>query len=232
MRSHPHISSEFFGWSVPGRPRLPEEVGYSPSVAELVLHVVESPHEGESEIALTGQRAVEIGRAGGLDLTLTDAHVSERHARIVSTAGEFVVEDLGSENGTYVNEQPIQAPRVLLPGDRIRVGLTVLELQPAGATPIRPQAPELPDADHVLQHVPEEALSTPDPDPDAPPPFLVAEQPAAFVPQAVADETIDRPDSPLLRAWRDTHVKVQTEVAAFALLAVAGLGVGVWLGFH
>jgi len=201
-------------------------------VADLVLHIVEGPHDGESEIPLTGQGAVEIGHADGLDLTLSDAHVSERHARIMSTAGEFVVEDLGSEDGTYVNEQPIHAPRALQPGDQIRIGLTVLELQPAGATPIRPQAPELPDADHVFHHVPEEALSTPDIDPDAPPAFLVAEQPPGFVPQAVVDETIERPDSPLLRAWRDTHVKVQTEVAAFALLAVAGLGVGVWLGFH
>ena len=141
------------------------------------------------------------------------------------------MEDLGSESGTYVNEQAIHGPRVLLPGDRIRIGLTVLELHAAGATPSQPQAPEVPDADHVLQHVPEETLSTPDPEPDAPPPFLVAEQEAAFVPQAV-DEAMAGPDSPLLRAWRDTHIKAQTQVAAFAMLAVAGLGVGLWLGFH
>src|SRR5262249_3206738 len=195
---------------------------------DLVLHIVESPDDGESEIALTGQGAVEIGRADGLDLTLTDAHVSERHARIVSTADEFVVEDLGSVDGTYVNEQPIHAPRVLLPGDRIRVGLTVLELQPAGATPIRPQAPELPDADHVLHHVPEEALSTPDLDPDAPPAFLVAEQPPGFVPQAVVDETIERPESPLLRAWRGTPRKGRAEGSRCVALAARRLGVGSW----
>jgi Inner membrane component of T3SS, cytoplasmic domain len=200
-------------------------------VAELVLHIVESPHEGERELAIGG-RTVELGGAEGLGLTLRDAHVAERHARITPSGDALVVEDLGSENGTYVNEQPIHGPRVLLPGDRIRVGLTVLELQPAGEPPVRPRAPELPDAGHVLQHVPEETLSTPEPEPEALPPFRVAEEPAAFVPQAVVDETIDRPDSALLRAWRDTHVKAQTQVAAFALLAVAGLGVGLWLGFH
>jgi len=197
-------------------------------VAELVLHIVESPHDGENEIALAGD-TVELGHAEGLGLTLRDAHVSERHARIMPTAGEFVLEDLGSESGTYVNEQAIHGPRVLLPGDRIRIGLTVFELHAAGAIPSQPQAPEVPDADHVLQHVPEEALSTPEP--DEPAPFLVPEQEAAFVPQAVVDET-NRPDSPLLRAWRDTHVKAQTQVAAFAMLAIAGLGVGLWLGFH
>jgi predicted component of type VI protein secretion system len=196
-------------------------------VAELVLHIVESPHEGEREIAIEG-RGVELGGAEGLGLTLHDAHVAERHARITPSGDAFVVEDLGSESGTYVNEQPIHGPHVLRPGDRVRLGLTVLELQPAGKTPVRPQAPELPDAEHVLQPVPEETLSTPEPDA----PFRVAETPAAFVPQEVVDETIDRPDSPLLRAWRDTHVKTQTQVAAFAMLAVAGLGVGLWLGFH
>jgi predicted component of type VI protein secretion system len=200
-------------------------------VAELVLHIVESPHDGTNELALTGH-TVELGRAEGLGLTLRDAHVSERHARIMPTAGEFVVEDLGSEGGTYVNEQAIHGPRMLLPGDRIRIGLTVLELHAAGATPSQPQAPEVPDANHVLQHVPEETLSIADPEPGDPPPFLVPEQEAAFLPQAGGDDTMEGPDSPLLRAWRDTHVKVQTEVAAFAMLAVAGLGVGLWLGFH
>ena len=200
-------------------------------MSELALHVVESPHEGEHEIAI-GARTVELGAATGLAVTLRDAHVAERHARITSAGDALVVEDLGSEGGTYVNDQEIHGPRVLLPGDQIRIGLTVLELQPAGATPVRPQAPEIPDADHILQHVPENALSTPEPEPDAPAPFRVTEEPAAFVSQAIVDETIGRPDSPLLRAWRDTHVKAQTQVAAFALLAAAGLGVGLWLGFH
>jgi predicted component of type VI protein secretion system len=198
-------------------------------VAELVLHIVESPHEGKQTIEMGGS-AVEIGGADGLELTLRDPHVAERHARIAPAGGAFVVEDLGSETGTYVNEQAIQEPRVLLPGDRIRLGLTVLELQPTGTTPVRPQAPERPDADHVLEHVPEATLSIPEPEP--PPLFRVGETPPAFVPDAVMEETVDRPDSPLLRAWRDTHVKAQTQVAAFALLAVTGLGVGLWLGFH
>ena len=193
-------------------------------MAELVLHIVESPHEGESEIAVAG-RTVELGGAEGLTLTLRDAHVAERHARITPSDDALVLEDLGSESGTYVNEQPIHGPRVLLPGDRIRLGLTVLELRPADQPPVRTQTPDAPDAADVLHHVPEHALSTP------PPPFRVGETPAAFVPEQI-DETLGSPGSPLLKAWRDTHVKQQTQVAAFALLAVTGLGVGLWLGFH
>jgi Inner membrane component of T3SS, cytoplasmic domain len=197
-------------------------------VAELVLHIVEGPHEGENEIAIAG-RTVELGGAEGLELTLGDAHVAERHARISPSADALVLEDLGSESGTYVNEQPVHGPYVLRPGDRIRVGLTVLELRPIGESPGRPRMPEVPDFADVLHHVPEQALSTPEP--AELPPFRVAETPAAFLPEEI-DKQIGRSGSPLLKAWRDAHVKEQTQVAAFAVLAVTGLGVGLWLGFH
>lgn len=196
-------------------------------MSELVLHVLESPDRRESEVGLGSP--LEIGTDPGLGLTLADDHVSMRHARVRVSGDAAVVEDLGSGGETFVNEQPIHGPRVILPGDHIRVGLTVLELRAAGepATP-RP-APEVPHVpDDVLHHVPDHALVSPEPEP---PPFRAEESPAAFVPPEV-DEAIGQQESRLLAAWRDTHVKQQTHIAAFGLLAAAGLAVGMWLGFH
>ncbi len=47
---------------------------------------------------------------------LEDGEVSRRHARISPSNGSVVVEDLGSRNGSFVNEQPINGPRQLQPG--------------------------------------------------------------------------------------------------------------------
>ena len=69
-----------------------------------------------------------VGRAMGCDLRLEDTYVSQEHARIFAKNGSWYVEDLGSTNGTFVNEQRLAAPAMLTPGDRIRVGTTILEL--------------------------------------------------------------------------------------------------------
>ena len=55
--------------------------------------------------------------------------MSQQHARIFGKNGSWYVEDLGSTNGTFVNEQRLAAPAMLAPGDRIRVGTTVMELR-------------------------------------------------------------------------------------------------------
>ena len=70
-----------------------------------------------------------VGRAIECDLRLEDTYVSQQHARIFGKNGSWYVEDLGSTNGTFVNEQRLAAPAMLAPGDRIRVGTTVMELR-------------------------------------------------------------------------------------------------------
>jgi pSer/pThr/pTyr-binding forkhead associated (FHA) protein len=69
-----------------------------------------------------------VGRGAECDLRLDDTFVSQEHARIFAKDGSWYVEDLGSTNGTFVNEQRLAAPAMLTSGDRIRVGTTVLEL--------------------------------------------------------------------------------------------------------
>lgn len=69
--------------------------------------------------------AVEIGRAtSGMTLSATD--VSRRHARIYADAEGFVLEDLGSANGTFLNGEKLEAPTRVQFGDRVQVGKTVL----------------------------------------------------------------------------------------------------------
>jgi len=63
-----------------------------------------------------------IGRAGECDLRPDEPTVSRRHARIDVAAGGHVVADLGSANGTRVNDEPVAGPRPLRDGDYLRVG--------------------------------------------------------------------------------------------------------------
>jgi pSer/pThr/pTyr-binding forkhead associated (FHA) protein len=69
-----------------------------------------------------------IGRLGDSDIVLADPGVSRRHAEVRREDGEFVVADLGSTNGTMVNEATI-GERTLEEGDRITLGKTVLEFR-------------------------------------------------------------------------------------------------------
>jgi pSer/pThr/pTyr-binding forkhead associated (FHA) protein len=70
-----------------------------------------------------------VGRAPECEIRLDDTYVSQQHARIFGKTDRWYVEDLGSTNGTYVNDQKLAAPALVQPGDRIRVGTTVLELR-------------------------------------------------------------------------------------------------------
>ena len=64
---------------------------------------------------------VTLGR-GNVEIRLEDPFASSRHARISREGHVFVLEDLGSTNGTYLNEEPLGGPAPLHSGDRIRIG--------------------------------------------------------------------------------------------------------------
>jgi pSer/pThr/pTyr-binding forkhead associated (FHA) protein len=72
------------------------------------------------------ETAISIGRAPTNDIPLSDSSVSGEHCRIRPEGGVFVVHDLKSTNGTYVNEKRIERHR-LSEGDVIRVGETQLQ---------------------------------------------------------------------------------------------------------
>ncbi len=67
-----------------------------------------------------------IGRAPANSITITDGSVSTNHARILKTTEGFVIEDLKSRNGTFVNGEKVDDKRLLFDGDLIRLGKVIL----------------------------------------------------------------------------------------------------------
>ena len=72
---------------------------------------------------------IDIGRADTCTIHLTDTYASQVHARLSARGPAWVVEDLGSTNGTFLNERRVESPSEVRAGDRIRIGTTVLELR-------------------------------------------------------------------------------------------------------
>lgn len=79
-------------------------------------------------VELTGD-PITIGRADDSTITLTDDYVSTRHARLVQQEGAWLIEDLGSTNGTYLDRQRVTTATPVTVGQPIRIGKTVLELR-------------------------------------------------------------------------------------------------------
>lgn len=72
---------------------------------------------------------LKIGRSADCQLILDDDYVSTRHARIYRTTTGYMVEDLGSTNGTYLNQERLSAPAPFTPSDTLRIGRTLLVVE-------------------------------------------------------------------------------------------------------
>ncbi len=83
--------------------------------------VVERAAGHPDGIAYSLEHGATLGR-GDVEIRLEDPFASTRHARIDRQGSVLVLEDLGSTNGTYLNEEPLDGPRPLHHGDRIRIG--------------------------------------------------------------------------------------------------------------
>jgi hypothetical protein len=107
----------------PKAPRPPKPRRGAPKI----LVVTTGPGEG-TRIELGGS-PISIGRAAENTLVLDDDYVSGRHARLFPHEGAWVVEDLGSTNGTYLDRTRLTVPLVVPVGTPVRIGKTVLELR-------------------------------------------------------------------------------------------------------
>jgi len=224
-------------------------------VADLTLEIVEGESAGRT-IAL--HEPLEVGRSQGLGIVLEDTEVSRRHARITPSGGGAVVEDLGSRNGSFVNEQPIDGPRQVGPGDRVRCGLTIFELHSAeqvarGVSGVMP-VPQITELGHgVLEPVQVQDLPPPAPEPQLPG-FRVPQTDPAYVPggDPVAAAGGPGPQAGPAQApggsftpgggseegtqyrrvagLRDPRVKQRTSVVAFALLGIVAIALLVFFG--
>jgi Inner membrane component of T3SS, cytoplasmic domain len=91
------------------------------------LTVIEGPHAGMS-IPLSSL-PVTIGRADDASIVLADDYVSNHHARLIPRGKEWLIEDTGSTNGTFVGDKKLTGAVVVPVGGRVRIGRNVLELQ-------------------------------------------------------------------------------------------------------
>jgi predicted component of type VI protein secretion system len=81
---------------------------------------------------------IRLGRGSGNDVILQDSQASRQHAEISRQGDQFVIRDLGSTNGTYVNDERVVGSRPLRPGDRVRIGDTILAYESGFAAAAAP----------------------------------------------------------------------------------------------
>lgn len=104
----------------------------SEALAKLVWN---DPRTNEKrEFVLVEGATATIGRSSNNDIQIAEQHVSRQHAVISFREGVFMVNDLGSSNGTFVNDQKIEEPFPLFAGDCIRLYVPELRFTTADAT--------------------------------------------------------------------------------------------------
>ena len=91
---------------------------------------------------LSPDREIVIGRSSELDMVLVEDMVSRKHAKISTVAGQIIITDMGSTNGTFVNGEKVRKTR-LKEGDRILIGTSILKVVASG-----PMARALPSSCH------------------------------------------------------------------------------------
>jgi pSer/pThr/pTyr-binding forkhead associated (FHA) protein len=91
------------------------------------LAIVDGPLVGRS-VALSSL-PITIGRADDSTIAINDDYVSQHHARLVPNGAAWLLEDLGSTNGTLLDSAKVTAAIEVRAGSQIRIGKTVLELQ-------------------------------------------------------------------------------------------------------
>lgn len=112
----------------PASPQPPQPAESGSSGIYLRLEVLEGSLSSQATtFDLTGELI--LGRDSACDICFDCPSLSRRHARIFWTGSAVCVEDLGSQNGTFVNNTPVDAPQVLRSGAEIRAGDVAFRLK-------------------------------------------------------------------------------------------------------
>jgi pSer/pThr/pTyr-binding forkhead associated (FHA) protein len=172
----------------------------------LMLEIVEGPGAGRQ---FTIDTPVVIGRDNTADLVIDDSQASRRHARLEPTAHGAVVEDMGSTNGTFINDSELHGRAELGPNDELLIGVTVMQVR----TP------------QEVQRQPSAVRAVPS--------FAIPESRPTFTDAVTGDQTPLAPgDSgvPELERLRDSRVKTKASLAPLSIFVLAALAVVIYLG--
>src|SRR5215471_18162749 len=166
--------------------------------------IVVNEKGGEQKRLEFDKAEVTIGRVQGNDIILPKGNVSKRHSRIVLKDGKFIIVDLKSTNGTYVNGRKITSPLVIKPSDKIYIGDFILavdegeegaQLTSSMATPgPQPRKPPPPPPRREAE-AEDEADAGMEPPPSPPAMSLpIPPPPAAYMPPAPVGPLVDSDD--------------------------------------
>lgn len=92
---------------------------------QLVVHA----KEGNPRVVELGGMPILFGRATDVTVQLTDPFVSDHHARIHQEGNNWMITDLQSTNGTFVNQVKVSTPTPIAAGDQLGIGRTVVEVR-------------------------------------------------------------------------------------------------------
>ena len=113
---------------VPSRPQAPAAAPVAADKALVLRLRVVDPPQRRGRVFELGDE-VTVGRSPGCAVPLDDdTFASSIHARVFRRSGELWIEDLGSTNGTFLNDERLDVPARLRRGDRVKVGSTILEV--------------------------------------------------------------------------------------------------------
>ena len=92
---------------------------------QLVVHIP----DGRPRVVDLGGSTILFGRSHDATVQLNDPYISERHAKVHREGRDWLVTDLGSTNGTFVNQVKVTAPTPITAGDQLGIGRTVVEVR-------------------------------------------------------------------------------------------------------
>ncbi len=83
----------------------------------------------QAEKQIFSQNEIIIGREESCDIFLNDQAISSKHARLIHRNMHWWIEDLNSTNGSFLNDERVESPAILINGDEIRIGRSILVVE-------------------------------------------------------------------------------------------------------
>jgi pSer/pThr/pTyr-binding forkhead associated (FHA) protein len=118
----------FLGWvvfSLWRELRFQSQVIAAKRIPEITLRL----ETGQESTSITFSKSeVVIGRAEECDFQLKEEVISSQHARLFYRSSQWWVEDLHSTNGTYLNDERVDTPTVIIKGDELRIGHQIISI--------------------------------------------------------------------------------------------------------